>query len=258
MNIAVIQTDNLPYDKAKLSLFIQRAKKENAKLILLPEYVLNRFFKELEKIPLSFIKHQSKYQLKHLKQLSKVYNMTIIAPIVKIIKDKKYKVIAKIDGDKVKYYYQQVYMPYHHWREDKFFDKQECMPLTFSISSIKFGVMFGFEAHIEKFWEYFNKKNVDCILISSVGTFNSHQRWLNILKTKAFLNHKYVIRANRVGLYNDWEFYGKSFGIDPEGEVIEILGNKEEIGIFNISKEKIKEARKEWKFLELSKSIKHF
>ncbi len=258
MNIAVIQTDNLPYDRAKLSFLIQRAKKENVKLILLPEYVLNRFFKELEKMPLSFIKDQSKHQMKLLKQLSKVYSVTIIAPIIKIIKDKKYKAIAKIDGEKVKYYYQQVYMPYTHWREDNFFDINESFPLVFSLENIKFGVMFGFESHIEKFWNYFNEKNVDCVLIPSVGAFNSHQRWLDMLKTKAFLNHKYVIRANRIGNFEDWEFYGRSFGIDPEGKILEILGNKEEIGIFNISKDKIKEAKKEWKFLELNKSIKHF
>ncbi len=258
MNIAVIQTDNLPYDKAKLSFLLQRAKKEKVKLVLLPEYVLNRFFKEIEKMPLSFIKTQSKHQLKHLKNLSKVYSLIIIAPLIKIIKDKKYKVIAKIDGDKVKYYYQQAYMPYSHWREDKFFDVNESLPMVFSINNIKFGVMFGFEAHIEKFWDYFNKKNVECILIPSVGTFNSHKRWFSVLQSKAFLNHKYVIRANRIGQYEDWEFYGKSFGIDPEGELINILGNKEEIGIFYINKKKIKEAKKEWKFLEINKSIKHF
>jgi len=258
LNIAVLQTDNLPYDKAKLSFLIQRAKKEDAKLVLLPEYVLNRFFKEIEKMPISFIKTQTNHQLRHLKHLSEVYSITIIAPLVKIVKNKKYKVIAKINADKVKYYYQQVYMPYSHWREDKFFDKNESTPLIFNIENIKFGVMFGFEAHIEKFWHFFNEKNVDCILIPSVGTFNSHQRWLSILKTKAFLNHKYVIRANRIGNFEDWEFYGKSFGIDPEGEILSILGNKEEIGIFNIDKKKIKEAKREWKFLELSKSIKHF
>ena len=258
MKIAVIQTDNIPYDKANLSFLIQRAKKEKAKLILLPEYVLNRFFKELEKMPISFIKNQTKHQLNHLKQLSKVYSIPIVAPLIKIVKEKKYKVIVKIDSDKVKYYYQQIYMPYSHWREDKFFDKNESFPMIFNINNIKFGVMFGFEAHIDKFWQYFNLKNVDCVLIPSVGTFNSHQRWLNILRTKAFLNHKYVIRANRIGNFEDWEFYGKSFGIDPEGEILNILGNKEEIGIFNINKEKINEAKKEWKFLELNKSIKHF
>ena len=258
MRVGVIQTDNLPYDKAKLSFLIQAAKKENVKLILLPEYVLNRFFKELEKMPLSFIKTQTKHQLKHLKQLSIIYSIPIIAPVVKVVKDKKYKVIAKVDGEKVKYYYQQVYMPYSHWNENKFFSYQESIPLVFGIEGIKFGVMFGFESHIDKFWDFFNKKNIDCVLIPSIGTFNSHNRWLKLLQTKAFLNHKYVIRANRIGNFKEWEFYGRSFGIDPEGEVLNILGNKEEIGIFEIKKNRVKEAKKEWRFLELSKSIKHF
>jgi len=257
MKIAVIQSDNLPYDKAKLSFFIQNAKKEGAKLIVLPEYVLNLFFKEIEKMPLSFVKNQSIHQMKHLKQLAKVYEISIIAPVIKIINDKKYKVIAKIDKS-IKYYYQQALMPYSHWNEEKFFDKKEMSPMTFKIDFMKFGVMFGFEAHINKFWEYFKEKKVDCILIPSIGAFDSHQRWLEIFKTKAFLNQMYVIRANRTGFYKTWEFYGKSFVVSPEGEVINILGSKEEIAIVEIKKEKIKEAKKEWRFLDIEKSIKHF
>ena len=257
MNVAILQTDNLPYDKAKLSLLIQNAKKNKAEIILLPEYVLNRFFKELEKMPISFIKNQTNHQIKLLKHLSSVYNISIIAPVVKVLNNKKYKVIAKIDKN-TKYYYQQIYMPYSHWRENRFFDKKEDLPMVFVKDGVKFGVMFGFEAHIEKFWQYFSEKKVDCVLIPSVGTFNSNKRWLEILKTKAFLNHLYVIRANRVGKFEDWEFYGKSFAIDPEGEIINMLGNKEEIAIIEIDKKRIKEAKREWQFKNLEKSLKNF
>ena len=257
MKIAIIQSDNLPYDKAKLSFFIQNAKKEGVKLIILPEYVLNRFFKEIEKMPLSFVKNQTAHQIKHLKQLAKVYEISIIAPVIKVANDKKYKVIVKIDKN-IKYYYQQALMPYSHWNEDKFFDKKEMSPMVFKIGNFKFGVMFGFESHINKFWEYFKEKKVDSVLIPSIGAFNSHKRWLEMLKTKAFLNHLYVIRANRTGSYKQWEFYGKSFALSPEGEVLNMLGNKEEIAIIELKKEKIKEAKKEWKFLDIEKSIKHF
>ncbi len=257
MKIAILQTDNLPYDKAKLSLLIQNAKKNGASLIVLPEYVLNRFFKELEKTPLSFIKNQTNHQIKHLKHLAQIYNITIIAPIVRILNNKKYKVIAKIDKN-ARYYYQQVFIPYPHWNEEKYFDKKRDFPLIFINEGIKFGIMFGFESHIENFWRYFSEKRVDCVLIPSVGTFNSNKRWLEILKTKAFLNHIYVIRANRIGSFKEWDFYGKSFAISPEGEIINILGNKEEIGIIEVDKNRIKEARKEWRFKFLEKSIKHF
>ena len=255
MKIALFQTENLPFDKAKLSFYIQRAKKEGASLIVLPEYVLNRFFKELENIPLSFIKDQSRHQIKLLKNLSTIYNITIIAPVIKVIKDKKFKTIIKFSPNGLKYYYQQILMPYSHWNEAKFFDVKKSLPMIFNIEGIKFGVIFGFEIHFPKFWDYFKSKNVDCVLIPSVGTFNSHKRWFELLKSKAFLYNMYVVRANRVGFYENWEFYGKSFVIDPEGEVITILGNKEEIGIAEINKNKIKEAKKEWKFSELEKLI---
>ena len=258
MKVALLQSDNLPYDKAKLNFFIKIAKNEGAKLIVLPEYVLNRFFKEIEKTPISFVKKQSTQQIKHLKHLSNVYNISILAPVVKIVGDKKYKVLAKFDNGNVRYYYQQVYMPYSHWNESKFFSVKEDFPLVFNFEGIKFGAMFGFEAHIDKFWEYFKRKRVDCVLISSVSTFNSHHRWLEVLKTKAFLNHMYVIRVNRVGNYEDWTFYGRSFAISPEGEILNMLSNKEEIGVVEIEKDKVKEAKREWRFVELEKSIKHF
>jgi nitrilase len=255
MKIAFLQSDNLPYDKAKINYFLSLSKKENAKVFVLPEYVLNRFFKEIEKMPLSFIKNQTNHQVKLLKQLSKSYNMTILAPLIKIVGDKKYKVLGKFFQGKVRYYYSQVFMPYHHWNEEKFFDKKENRPLVFNIGNIRIGACFGFEAHFDKFWEYFRDKKCDIVIIPSVGAFNSHKRWYEMLKTRAFLNNMYVLRVNRVGEFEDWEFYGKSFVIGPEGEEVMLLGDKEELGIVDIKKEIVKEARKEWKFNKISKNI---
>ena len=255
MKIAFLQSDSLPYDKAKINYFLTLAKKEKAKVFVLPEYVLNRFFKELEKIPVSFIKNQTNHQIKLLKQLSKSYNITILAPLVLIKGEKKYKVLAKFFQGKVRYYYSQVYMPYIHWNEEKFFEKKENRPLVFSLGNIRVGVCFGFESHFDKFWEYFRDKKCDVVIVSSVGAFNSHKRWYEMLKSRAFLNNMYVLRVNRVGSFQEWEFYGKSFVIDPEGGEILMLGKKEELGIVEISKERVKEARKEWKFNKISKNL---
>ncbi len=256
MKIAFLQSDSLPYDKAKINYFLSLSKRENAKVFVLPEYVLNRFFKELEKMPISFIKNQTSHQIKLLKQLSEVYNIIIIAPLVLIRGDKKYKVLAKFFQGKVRYYYSQVFMPYSHWNEEKFFEKKKNNPLIFNIGKFRIGACFGFESHFDKFWEYFRDKKCDVVLIPSIGTFNSFNRWFEMLKTRAFLNNMYVIRVNRIGNYKDWEFYGKSFVISPEGDDVILLGNKEELGIVDVSKEAVKEARKEWKFLKLSKEIK--
>jgi len=255
MKTALLQSAELPFDKAKLNYYLNIAKTENVKLFVLPEYVLNRFFKEIEKIPLNFVKEQSNHQLKLLKKLSLVYNITILAPLVIVKANKKYKSLVKFQSGKARFYYQQIYMPYTHWNEDSFFNKKESKPLIFSIGNIRVGAMFGFEAHFTKFWNYFANKKVDLLIIPSVGTFNSSKRWYELLKSFAFIKNMYVARVNRVGSWRDWKFYGNSFVINPEGELINSLGDKEELLIANIDKNLVKVARKEWKFNKLSSEL---
>jgi len=255
MNIALLQSDSLPLDKAKINYYLSQARKEKAKLFILPEYVLNRFFKELEKMPLGFIKKQTAHQISLLKKLSEIYSITIIAPLIIVKGEEIYKVIGKFSKNGVRYYYQQVFMPYSHWNEEKFFSKKPQKPMVFSIGNVRYGVMFGFESHFDNFWQYFRDKKVDAVLIPSIGTFNSNQRWFEMLKSRAFLNNAYVVRVNRVGSYDEWEFYGNSFVIDPEGECVSMLGGMEEMAIVNIDKDAVKEARKEWKFLSMYKKI---
>jgi len=256
MNIAALQSAELPLNKTKLDYYINLAKREKSEIFILPEYVLNRFFKELEKTPINFIKDQSRLQINLLKKLSLSYNITIIAPVILVEENNIYKVIIKAKEGRVKKYYQQVLMPYLHWNEKKFFSVKEDKPLVFNIKNIRFGVSFGFESHFTKFWDYFEQKRVDVVLIPSVGTFNSFNRWYEIHKTFAFLKNSYVIRINRVGSWQDWKFYGKSYSLNPFGEIDNILSDKEELMICHIDKNTLKEARKEWKFSRLAKSVK--
>ena len=256
MKIALLQSAELPFDKAKLNYYLNIAKNEKVKLFVLPEYVLNRFFEEIEKIPINFVKKQSNHQLKLLKKLSLVYNITILAPLVIVKAHERYKALIKFQNGKARYYYQQVFMPYNHWNEEAFFDKKESTPLIFSIGNIRIGAMFGFEAHFTKFWDYFAQKKVDLVVISSVGSFNSSKRWFELLKSFAFIKNMYVARVNRVGRWEEWEFYGNSFVVNSEGELVNSLGNKEELLIASINKNLIKESRKEWKFMQLGRELK--
>ncbi|GAX88173.1 nitrilase [Lebetimonas natsushimae] len=255
MIIASLQCADLPINKTKLDYYINIAKKENAKIFVLPEYVLNRFFNELVKTPKNFIIEQSRHQLELLKKLSKIYNITIIAPIVAYEGKNFFKVMIKAKNGRIFKYYQQILMPYSHWNEEKFFSKKDNNLLVFNIQNIRFGVMFGFESHFTQFWDYFENKKVDVVLIPSIGTFNSFNRWFELHKTFAFIKNFYVLRANRIGSWGDWEFYGKSYLVNPFGEIENILGSNEELMLSRIDKNLIKEARKEWKFNKLSREF---
>jgi nitrilase len=258
IKLSILQSSILPFDKAKLDYYIQISKSKGSKIIVLPEYVLNLFFKELETTPISLIEEQSKQQFANLENLAKIYNIVIVSPIVITNIDKIYKTITIFGLNKTKIYHQQILMPYPHWNEAKFFSNSQDSKLTtpeiFTIDTIKFAVISAFESHFDFFWQTILEKNVDCVIVPTANTFESNQRWRELLKVRAFTNNTFVIRVNRVGNYKDWNFYGDSFVCSPFGDIDSHLGKNEEVMVVPIDKSISKLAKKEWKFRDLLRS----
>ncbi|MCH9741163.1 MAG: carbon-nitrogen hydrolase family protein [Epsilonproteobacteria bacterium] len=239
----------------KLDFYLRNAHSRGAKLILFGEYILNHFFKELQEIPIKMVKKQSEKHIELLKKYAIKYNMTFIAPIVVIKKNQYIKTIAKITTKTTTYYEQQILIPYPHWNEKKFFSNPVNAlkdPMTFMLDGFRIMVMGGFELHFDPFWEAVIRKKVDLVLLPTASTFDSHNRWREIIKTKAFLHGCYILRANRLGEYNHenikWKFYGDSMLVTPAGDVYMMLEDKESMLIETIERETIKEHRKSWAF----------
>ena len=257
MRAAVLQLSAQGLSSTKLYNYIRVAHKQDIKVLLLGEYILNPFFKELESMSLSMIKEQALSQIKILKELSTTYKMTIVAPLIIVKKKEVYKTIAKFAPSSTSYYQQQLLINYSHWNEEKFFAndiKAITAPLVFKVDGFKFGVMSGFELHFDEIWNELSQKNVDCVLVPSVSTFESYERWKALLCTRAFTHNCYVLRANRIGEYQDkeftWKFYGDSVLASPNGEIIEHLGNKEELMIVDMTHTDVVQARRSWGFRE--------
>jgi predicted amidohydrolase len=149
---------------------------------------------------------------------------------------------------------------YPHWNEEKFFaNKVEAIkaPMIFGLGGFKFAVMSGFELHFDPLWSAIEAKNVDVVLVPSASTFESHNRWRELIKTRAFTHNCYVLRANRVGEYNDekyaWKFYGDSMVVSPDGEVEADLGNTEELLIVDLDRKVLNDSKKGWGFKEALK-----
>lgn len=257
MRAAILQIPSVGMSTAKFDYYLRIAKSKGCKVILLGEYLLNRFFKELEQTPIAMIKEQSDHHIKTLKALAKEYDTTIIAPLVIIKKKKPYKSIVKFSPSSVSYYDQQILINYKHWNEEKFFANEVAplkAPMTFSIDGFKFAVMAGFELHFDHFWQEVMAKKVDAVLLPTVSTFESHERWREVIKMRAFTHNVYVVRANRIGEYVEdqwsWNFYGDSLVVTPEGEIESHLGNQEELLMVDMDKKIVKAARKSWGFQE--------
>ncbi len=256
IKIAALQLNSQGLSSTKLYNYIRVANKKGIDILVLGEYVLNPFFNELKELSLDIIKEQSNHYIEVLKQNAKDYNLTIIAPLV-IIKNKKpFKTIVKISPKSIKYYFQQILINYPHWDEKSFFANSfETInePMFFNKNGVRFCVMFGFELHFDKFFEYIDKKNIDCLIVPSISTFNSNQRWNCLVSSRSFTHNIYILRVNRIGKYEQdgyiWDFYGESILCDPNGEIINSLLDEEELLIGIIDKKEVKEAKKTWKFI---------
>ena len=254
MIAAVLQLPSIGMSSTKIYHYIRIAHKKDVKVLVLGEYLLNSFFKELEGMSVIMIKEQSEHQIKILKELSLTYAMTIIAPLIIVKKKQLYKCIVKFSPNSTSYYFQQILINYPHWNEAKFFANETSIlkaPMIFSVDGFKFAVMSGFEMHVDKLWTMASQKNVDAVIVPSVSTFESSLRWKNLAQMRAFTHNCYVLRANRIGEYKEndytWQFYGDSFLIDPNGEIVNDLGNKEELMIVDMSRAEVREAKRNWR-----------
>ncbi len=253
--VCALQLPTLGMNATRLDFYLKQAFKRDVDVILLGEYVLNHFFKEFATMSPNMVKEQTRKHLELLKKLSIQYNIIFIAPIIITKKDGYYKSIAKITPKSTRYYEQQILIPYTHWNEKEFFANTIAPlkePMIFTIKGFRVMVMGGFEIHFDYFWQTATQKKIDIVLLPTASTFGSHNRWREIIKTKAFLHGCYILRANRLGEYIDndikWKFYGDTMLITPSGEVEMMLEDKESMLIEVIEKSEVLEHRKTWGF----------
>lgn len=260
LSVAILQISTLSYQSAKINYYLSIARSKKCEILLIGEYVANLFFKEIEKMPLGFIKDQSQKQIDNLTKLSEIYNITIIAPIVDVKGDKLYKTTYRFTKGKKDSFNQQALIDYPHWNEERFF-ANETKPFTppyyFLLNDFRIGVVAGYELHFDRIWLEVAKKNLDLVLVPTASTFESSPRWQTLLKMRAFNASCYIARANRLGVYEEknhkWKFYGNSLVANPFGEIDDELDDEEGLLIATIDKNRVTEAKKAFGFIRAIK-----
>jgi N-carbamoylputrescine amidase len=93
-------------------------------------------------------------------------------------------------------------------------------------------------------------KGAQVIFSPTAAAFASHKRWETVIAGHAISNGVYLFRVNRVGSEEKQDFYGKSFCVSPEGELLDRpTGMKEGIALIDADLKSIGRVRKEWSFL---------
>ena len=258
--VAALQLHTLAMSDSRIDHYLNLAAKDRASVVVLGEYVINSFFNEIVKMPKSMIKEQSEHKKTSLSAMANRYNLTIIAPLLLIKGKECKKVIAKFSPQSTKYEEQNILIDYPHWNEAKFYSKKESFGImSFSVDKIKFGVIFGFEAHFDRIWTEIVAKKIDCVLLPSACTLNSSNRWNELLKMRALTNNLYIVRVNRLGKAKfddiESEFYGQTMLINPHGEIENSLDSNEGMLMCDIDKKLILQARSIWKFRQKTEAL---
>ncbi|AFI05883.1 carbon-nitrogen hydrolase family protein [Helicobacter cetorum] len=232
-------------------------------VVVLPEYVINPFFHHNMALEFAEITHQSKRAIEFLLKSCEKLDLIISAPVLLEEENKIYKKIALISKEGVQYYTQQRLIPYSHWDEESFFDNEKTdfkELLVFEKEKLKIAPLFGFEAHFDEIWVQAKNQGVDVVLLSSVATFESNERWRHLCKMRAFCASCVVVRANRIGAYRQvvvekeqkneflWKFYGDSFVALPNGRIENSLQGKMGALSTQIHKDDIDEWARLWHF----------
>lgn len=269
IKICALQLGTLPLSDSRLDYYLDIAAKKGAKIVLLGEYVINSFFSELKTMPKSMIKEQSEQKRSAMTEFAAKYDLHIIAPIVLIKDNAPAKILAHFSPQSTKYKQANALMPYSHWNEAEFFKANKTSAnkvdiAAFSLDGFKFGCAFGFETHFDEFWVAARAKKLDCMLVSTACALGSSPRWDALLSMRAFTNNIFVLRANRLGKTKfkegkkevETSFYGRSMLCSPDGIITNNLDEKEGMLLCELNKVELNEARKAWKFAQISAGFK--
>ncbi len=94
-------------------------------------------------------------------------------------------------------------------------------------------------------------KGVQIIFSPTAAAFASHKRWETVISGNAISTNVYVFPVNRVGSEEKQDFYGRSFCVSPEGELLDQpAGMKEGIALVEVDLKNVNKTRKEWPFFK--------
>lgn len=247
--IAIAQTrssGNWRQNSEKAEHFMKKAKAEQAKMIIFPEYFMNYYpdadHKYIEKAQTLYGDFVTK-----MKDLAKEYRIWIIFGMNEMSVDetKNYNTMAVIDehGKLIAKYHKTHLFNAFNWQESKdtlegdhFFD-----PVQTPAGKIGLGVCY--DLRFPEVARYEALKGAQIMLYPSawVKGENKFMQWETLLRARAIENEMYVLGCCH---YSEQHYMGRSTGFGPDGRQLYQGEETEELLFAAIDLEQIKIIRK--------------
>lgn len=234
--------------------FTQIAIDKGAQIICYPELFSTHWFpKDMDKNNFSYAEGIDGPTITKMKEIAKRYEVVLVCPIFEKEAESYYNSAIVIDaGGEILGSYRKIHIPQIPlWEEKFYFSPGNNGFPVFKTRYATIGVQICWDNFFPEGTRILALKGAQIIFSPTAAAFASQKRWETVISSNAIFNGIYIFRVNRVGSEERQDFYGKSFCISPEGELIdEPMGMKEGLGLIDVDLRIIDRVRREFPFLK--------
>jgi N-carbamoylputrescine amidase len=233
--------------------FAEIAAEKGANIVCFQELFTTHWFpREMNKRYFSLAEKIDGPTITRMQRVGKENKVVLICPIFEVEGESFYNSAVVIDADgEVLGSYRKIHVPQIPlWEERYYFSSGDH---GFPVFRTKFGPI-GVQICWDNFFPEGSRilalKGAKIIFSPTAAAFASQRKWETVISGNSVANGIYIFRVNRVGSEAKQDFYGRSFCISPEGELLDKpTGMKDSIALVEIDLKNIDKARKEWPFL---------
>jgi len=234
--------------------FTKIAIEKGAHIICFQELFTTHWFpREMNKRYFSLAEKTDGLTVETMRKLAKEYGVVLICPIFEIEEDSFYNSAIVIDADgKVLGSYRKIHVPQIPlWEERYYFSSGNHGFPVFETKFAPIGIQICWDNFFPEGARILALKGAKILFSPTAAAFASQRKWETVISSNAIANGVYIFRVNRVGSEERQDFYGRSFCISPEGELLDKpTGMKDSIALIEIDLKNIDKTRKEWPFFK--------
>jgi N-carbamoylputrescine amidase len=166
-------------------------------------------------------------------------------------KGKYYNSAMVLDADgSLRGIYRKIHVPnVMGWHEKFYFLPGDLGFPVFETRIGTIGVQISWDVYFPEGSRILALKGAGLVVVPTANAHLSHDRWERMIAGNALANNLYFLRVNRVGREEKQTFYGRSFCINPHGELLhKSAGSRDSIHMTVIDPDEVYRTREEWAF----------
>jgi predicted amidohydrolase len=184
-------------------------------------------------------------------RLAADFNMVIVLPLCEREGTRYYNSAAVIDaGGALLGTYRKVHVPQIPlWYEKDCFAPGDTGLPVFKTKYLTVGVQICWDVFFPEGSRVLGLAGAELIVCPTAAAMKTHERWQTAVAANSIVNGLFSLRVNRTGSEESQDFYGETFAVDPDGELIDVpAGMNDSVSLFDIDRAQVQKVRSLWPF----------